>query len=103
MLVPIVDLWHDDDDTNCHVFDIPLQVIASAHVPSNTSALETFSQAGSDTMQNVHSLQPIPNQTGVNPLKLQYTVPYSQSVPAVLGPHEAVQLVTQRVREALSA
>ena len=53
-------------------------------------------------MQNVHSLNPIPNQTGANPWQLQYPFTYPQSVPAVLGPQETVQLVTQRAREALN-
>ena len=70
--VPIVDLTRDDDDTQSHVSDIPLQLPASAHFPSNGSALVTFSQAGSDPVQNVHSLQPTPNQTGVNPVQLQF-------------------------------
>ena len=51
--VPIVDLTHDDDDTNSHMSDIPLQLPASAHVPSKNSALVTFSQAGSDPVLNV--------------------------------------------------
>ena len=49
-------------------------------------------------MRNVQSLQPIPNQTGVNPWQLQTL----HSAPAVLGPQEAVQLATQRAREALN-
>ena len=48
------------------------------------------------------SLQPIPNQTGVIPWQSQYLVIYPQSVHAVLGPQETVQLVTQRAREALN-
>ena len=65
--VPTVDLMHDDGDTNSHMSDLPLQLPASANVSSNDSASVTFSQAGSDPMQHVHSLQPIPNQTGVKP------------------------------------
>ena len=61
--VPIVDLTRDDDDTTFHMSDIPLQLPAIVHFPSNNSAQVTFSQAGSDPVQNVHSLQPIPNQT----------------------------------------
>ena len=53
-------------------------------------------------MQNVHSLQPTPIQTRTNPWQLQYISTYTQCVPAVLGPEEAVQLVTQRAREALN-
>ena len=52
-------------------------------------------------MPNVRSLQPIPNQTGLNPWHIQYPVTCPQSDVAVLGPQEAVQLVTQRAREAL--
>ena len=77
----------------------PLQLPASANVLSNSAALVTFSQAGSDLMQNVPSLQLMPSQTGVNPGQLQYR--YPQSVSSVLGPQEAVQLVTYRAREAL--
>ena len=83
---PFLDLTHDDDDTNSHMSDIPLQLPASSHFPSNNSALVTFSQAGSDPVQNVHSLQPIPSQTRVNLWLLQYLDRYLQSVPAVLGP-----------------
>ena len=32
--VPVVDLTPDDDDTNSHTSDIPLQFLASAHFPS---------------------------------------------------------------------
>ena len=78
--VPIVDVTHDDDDTNSHMSDIPLQVPANINIPSNSSAEVTFSQAGSDTVQNVDSIQPIPNQTGVNPWQLQYPLTYPQSV-----------------------
>ena len=53
-------------------------------------------------MQNVHSLQPIPNQTRTSPWQLQYIATCPQCVPAVLGPQETVQLVTQRAREALN-
>ena len=97
--IPIVGLTHDDDDANSHMSDIPLQFPSSAHFPSNNSALVMFSQAGGDPVQNVHSLQPIPNQTGVNPGQLQYHVTYAPSVLAVLGRQEAVLLVTQRARE----
>ena len=55
------------------------------------------SPAGSEPVRHVHSLQPIPNQTGLDLWQLQNP----QSVPAALGPQEAVQLVTQRAREAL--
>ena len=51
----MVDLTHDDDDTNSHMSDIPLQLLASANFPSNNSALVTFSQARSDPVQNVQS------------------------------------------------
>ena len=62
----------------------------------------TFSQAGSDPVRNVHSLQPMPKLTGVNPWQLLYLCTHLQSVPAVLGLQETVQLVTQRAREALN-
>ena len=83
---------------NSHMSDIPLHFSASAHFPSNTSALITFSQTGSDPVQNVHS----PNQTGLNPWQYQYLVTQSQSAFAVLVLQDAVQLVTQRAREALN-
>ena len=66
-LVPIVDLTRDDGGTFAHMSDIPLQLPASANVSSNISALVTSSQAVGDPVQNVHSLQPIPNQTGADP------------------------------------
>ena len=47
-------------------------------------------------------LQPIPSLTRVNPWQLQYPVTYFKSVLAVLAPQEAVQLITQRAREALN-
>ena len=47
-----------------------------------------FLLAGGDSMQNVHCLQPIPSETGVNPWQLKYPVTHPQSVPAVLGPQE---------------
>ena len=43
--VPIVDLTHDDEDANFHMYHIPLQRPASAHVSSDPSACVTFSQA----------------------------------------------------------
>ena len=50
--VPVEDLTHDDDGTNSHMSDIPLQLPASAHFPSNITALVTFSQAWSDLVQH---------------------------------------------------
>ena len=38
----------------------------------------------------------------MNPWQLLYLCTHLQSVPAVLGPQETVQLVTQRAREALN-
>ena len=93
--VPIVELTHNDEDTNSLMSDVPLQLPASAH-----SAMVTFSQVEGDFMRNIHSLQPIPNQTGVNRWQPQYPVTYPQSVLSALGPQEAVQLVKRRAREA---
>ena len=62
--VPTVDLTHYDDDTNSHMSDLPQQLLACANVSANNSALATFSQAGDDSTQYVHSLKPIPNLTG---------------------------------------
>ena len=45
--VPMVAFTHNDDGTNSHKSDIPLQLPASANVPSNTSALG--SQSPTDT------------------------------------------------------
>ena len=72
--VPIADSTRDDDDANFRVSRIPSQLPTSAKVSSNSSALVMFSQGGSDPMQNVHSLQPIPSQTGVNLWQLQLPV-----------------------------
>ena len=94
--VSIVGLTHDDVDTNSDVSDISLHFPASANVSSNNSALVTFSQAGCDPVQNVYSLHLIPNQTGVHPWQRQYPVTYPQSVPALLGREESVQMITQR-------
>ena len=90
--VPMVDLTHDDDGTNVHMSEIPLQLPASAHASPYNSAVVTFPHAEGNLMRNVDSLHPVPNQTGVNPWQLQYPITYPQSVPAVLGPQEVVQL-----------
>ena len=82
--VPNVDVTHDDDDTNSHMSD-PSQLPASVHFSLNNWALATLSPAGGDSVRNVHSLQPIPNQTGLNLWQLHN----AQNVPAVLGPQEA--------------
>ena len=71
------------------------------HTPNN-AALVTFSQDGVHFMQNVHTLQPIPNQTEEHPWQLQYPATYLQIVHAVLGTQDAVQLVTQGARESLN-
>ena len=98
----IVDLTHDDDDSNFHMSDIPLQLPASANVSSNNSALVTLSQAAGDLVQNVHSLHSTPNRTGANSWQGQYPFTYPQRVLAVLGPPETVQLVAQRAQEDLN-
>ena len=85
--VPMVDSTHDDDDTNSHMSDIPLQLPESANVSSNIISWER---------------PPTPNQTGANPWQVQYHVTYPCSVLAVLGPQEAVHLVTQQAPEALN-
>ena len=46
----MVDSTHNDDDTNSHMSDIPLQLPARANVSSNISALVPFSQAVADTV-----------------------------------------------------
>ena len=58
-----------------------------------------LSPAEGDSVRNVHTPQPIPNQTGLN----AWQVKNPQSAQAILGPQETVQLVTQRAREALNA
>ena len=98
--VPTVDLTHDDDDTHSRMSDIPLQLPASAHSVEQFCIGNVSHTLGGDPVQNVHNLGPIPNQTRVNPWQFQYLVTYLQSSLAVLGTHEAVQLVTQRAREA---
>ena len=65
-LLPKMNLTHDDDDTNFHMFDIPLQPSASPKFTSKNSALATLSPAGCDPVRNVHSLVLVPNQTGQN-------------------------------------
>ena len=82
--------------------DIPLQVLASANVASNNSALATFSQAEGNFMRNFPSLHPIPSHTRETPGHVQYPTAYSQGPPAVLGPQETAQLVAQRAPEALN-
>ena len=99
--VSIVDLTHDDEDTHSHMFDVPLQLPASANAASNYSALGTFSQVEGDLMRNDPSFHPMPSQTGVHPWQLRYPKTYPQDSQAVLGPQETVQLVTQRAREGL--
>ena len=51
--VPMVDSTHDDDDTNSHMSDIPLQLPESANVSSNITSWERphakCSQSQSDT------------------------------------------------------
>ena len=69
--VPIVDITHDDQDTTCHMSDIPLQLAAIAHVASHKSASVTFSQAESDPTQNAHSLHSKPTQTRIIPSQSQ--------------------------------
>ena len=91
-----------DEDTHSHMSDTPLQLPTSANVATNNSASVTFSQAEGDFMRNVASLHPIPSQTGVNPWQIQYPSAFPHGSPAVLGPQETVQLVTQRAREALT-
>ena len=100
--VPIVDLTHDDEDTHSHMFDVPLQLPASANAASNYSALGTFWQVEGDLMRNASSFHPMPSQTGVHPWQLRYPKTYPQDSQAVLGPQETVQLVTQRAREGLT-
>ena len=91
MFFPTVGLTISPQDSH---MSIPLQLPTSANLPSNNSALVTLSQAGGDPVHNVHSLESVPNQTGVNPGQLQRPVRNPQSVLAVLGPQEAFQRVT---------
>ena len=72
-----MDLTHDDDDTNPPMSGIPLPLPASAHISSNNCALVTFAQAGGNPTPNVHSLQPIPNQTAANPWQVLYPATYT--------------------------
>ena len=58
-------------------------------------------QAGSDPMQNVHSLQPIPNQIGLNPWQLQCLVTDPKVYLQFLDLKKRVNGV-QRAREALN-
>ena len=83
--VSIENLRQDDEDRNCHMADVPLQIPASASVALKNSALVAFSQAEDDFMRIVRSLQPIPSQTGVNPWQFQCPSKHPQGSPAVLG------------------
>ena len=96
MFVPIVDFTQNDEDGNSHMSDIPLQLPARANVASDNSALVTISPAEGDLMRNVPSLHPTTSQTGSIPRQLQCPSTYPQGSPAVLGPQESLQLVTQR-------
>ena len=53
------DLMGDDNDTNSHMSDIPLQLPASAHASRYNSPLMTFSQAEGNLMRNVDSLHTV--------------------------------------------
>ena len=66
--VPTVDLTRDDDDTNSHMSDVPLQLPVSAHV------LVTFAQSLTDTKSDRCKSLAITKIPGT----------YLQSVPAVL-------------------
>ena len=99
--VPIVDLTDDDGDTISHMSEIPLQLPTSANASSNNSALVTFAQAG-ERSRATRSLSPTDTKSDqCESFALMYPATYPQCVPAVLGPQEVVQLVTQRAREAL--
>ena len=53
--VPIVDLTHDDDeDTNSHMSDIPLQLPTSANDPLNNSALIVTMRSDGSVLVIVH-------------------------------------------------
>ena len=67
-------IWHMTMKTQILTSDIPLQLPTSAKLPLNDSALATHSPAGGDLVRNVHSLQPIPHQSGVNPW--YYSIPW---------------------------
>ena len=62
--VPIVDSTLDDDNTHHHMSDIPLQRPCKCLFWQ--FCIGDVLKAGGDPRQNVHSLQPIPNQTCVN-------------------------------------
>ena len=98
--VPTVDSRHDDEDNNSHMSDIPLQRPTDTNVSSDTSASVTFSQIEGD-LDAEFSKSPSDTESDQG-RSLANTVSqyiHPQGSPAVLGPHETVQLVTQRARE----
>ena len=88
--VAIVDITHDDDEANSHMSDIPLQLLASAHVFIYQFCLVTFSQAEGDLMRNVPSLHPMPRSDRRKHFASTVSQ-YIQGSPAVLGLEETVQ------------
>ena len=64
----------------------------------NNSALVTFAQAGGNPMPNVHSLQPIPNQTAANPWQVLHPATYTFQF---LDLQKLFNCVAQRERDAL--
>ena len=94
MFAPIVDLTHDDDDTNSHMSDIPF--------PSNSSALVTLSQAWARPRAKCSLSATDTKSDRSESLAITAPVTYPQAVLSVLGPQEAVELVTPRAREDLN-
>ena len=88
--VPTVDFDAMKDDDKFSFIRLPAEAFR-----------ECTCKLGSDPMQNFHSLQPIPNQTGLNPGQLQCLVT-DPSVLAVPGPQESGSMGYNRAREALN-
>ena len=91
--VPIVDLTHDEDDTISHMSDIPLQLPASAKCFVSQFCIgNVLTSWRTTSCKNVQS--PTDTKSDRNESLAICSIPVHilQSVPAVLGPQEAVQL-----------
>ena len=93
---PRMNLTHDDNDTSSRLSDTRCSLTQGPKVASTNCALVAFSQAEGDPIWNVPSLHPKSSALASS----QY-VPSGS--PAVLGSQEAVQWITQRAQEAISA
>ena len=100
--VPIVNFTHDDDDTHSRVCEIPKHLAASVIVSVGHFCIgDVLTNCKGDPVQNVQSsADPKWDQRESLAIAVSRTCP--QSAPEVLRPQAAVQLVSQRAREALT-